>query len=58
MKNREFRDDLKEMWLRKHGEAAPIEIVTSRDMIKLTAKLAAGCALAMGAAALAMMVVL
>lgn len=64
MKNREFRSDLQEMWLSRFSksypvaEPAPVKIITAGDMIKLTAKFAAGCALAMGAVVLVMMVAL
>ncbi|BBI47355.1 hypothetical protein [Pseudomonas phage HU1] len=80
MENREFRDDLKEMWLSKHVNStnigAPymqrvkdmqrptgekfvdlvidpkpeVKIVTTSDMIRLTAIYTAGCLILMGAA--------
>lgn len=58
MNNREFRNDVQEVWLRQYAKANPVEIATAADMVKLTAKFAAGCALAMGTVILAMMVVL
>lgn len=78
MENREFRDDLKEMWLRKHVESVKIDppymqrvkdmqrptgekfvdlvidpktevkIVTTSDMIRLTAMFMCGCLILMG----------
>lgn len=62
MENREFRQDVQEVWLRqfaKNSTPKPeVKIVTTSDMIRLTAKFAAGCALVMGSVVLVMMVAL
>lgn len=59
MENREFRNELHKLWIGNFAKAKPEpQIVTPKDVIKLTAKFAAGCALAMGVVVLAMMVAL
>jgi hypothetical protein len=58
MENREFRDDLKEEWIRRLAGNPPVQAVTGRDMIRLTGHFAAGCAVVMGVVVLAIMVVM
>ena len=54
MENREFRNDLHEMWLSRFSrsrksEQPEVKIITTSDMIKLTAKFMCGCLILMGA---------
>lgn len=53
MENREFRNDVQEMWLSQFAKnSAPkpeVKIVTTSDMIRLTAKFMCGCLILMGA---------
>lgn len=53
MENREFRKDVQEVWLRsfaKHSATKPeVKIVTTSDMIKLTAMFMCACLILMGA---------
>lgn len=53
MKNREFRKDVQEIWLRSFAKrSAPnpeVKIVTTSDMIRLTAMFMSGCLILMGA---------
>lgn len=52
MKNREFRNDVQEIWLDKFSKlSAPkpeVKIVTTSDMIRLTAMFMCGCLVLMG----------
>lgn len=54
MENREFRNDVQELWLDKFSKiSAPkpeVKIVTTSDMIRLTAMFMCGCLVLMGAA--------
>lgn len=53
MENREFRKDVQEAWLRsfaKHSAPKPeVKIVTTSDMIRLTAMFMSACLILMGA---------
>lgn len=53
MENREFRKDVQEVWLRqfaKNSEPKPeVKIVTTSDMIRLTAMFMCACLILMGA---------
>lgn len=53
MENREFRKDVQEAWLRqfaKDSASEPeVKIVTTSDMIRLTAMFMCGCLIIMGA---------
>jgi hypothetical protein len=53
MNNREFRNDVQEVWIRsfaKHSAPKPeVKIVTASDMIRLTAMFMCGCLILMGA---------
>lgn len=55
MENREFRNELKMMWLsgflksEKKPETPSVQIVTTSDMIWLTAMFTCGCLILMGA---------
>ena len=53
MKNREFRKDVQEVWLRQFAKnSAPkpdVKIVTTSDMIRLTAMFMSACLILMGA---------
>lgn len=53
MENREFRNDLQEMWLGRFSKAhksekPEVKIVTTSDMIRLTAMFMCGCLILMG----------
>lgn len=52
MENREFRKDVQEVWLRlfaKHSSPKPeVKIVTTSDMMRLTAMFMCGCLILMG----------
>lgn len=50
MENREFRDELHELWIGKFAKAEPEpKIVTTSDMIRLTAMFTCACLIIMGA---------
>lgn len=53
MENREFRKDVQEAWLRsfaKHSAPNPeVKIVTTSDMVRLTAMFMCACLILMGA---------
>lgn len=52
MENREFRNDVQEIWLDKFSKlSAPkpeVKIVTTSDMIRLTAMFTCACLILMG----------
>ena len=55
MKNREFRDELRMMWLFGYSNAGrkdeqEVKIVTTSDMIRLTAMFTCACLILMAAA--------
>lgn len=53
MENREFRNDVQEVWLSQFAKSsAPkpeVKIVTTSDMIRLIAMFMSGCLILMGA---------